>query len=548
MKRTILLITGAIIIIAACAIFTITGGPETVIVNPEFDNTNVDYISLHKIERTDTATILYADVYHLPNYWIYLSSSGKLRDSKGKTYKLLDCKGFELDKEVYMPASGSMSLVLYFEPVDKTEKVVDYIDMDENNEVITDIKLYNVKHNEPVRCLLKGEVIDRPQSSRMALLKQGEDFRAAKVTCIPIHDGKFEYMLYANFEEAYQLIFYDEIMKSSWRPVDFIAESGTCRFILHNGGIHGGSNEWEKNSVHGGKYTETYLAIIDSLRKEMEPFEKELDAKLSKLYEEKKYYTPEANNLIEQAEKASDNDPKRTALWERFYKMENVGTSKTQETKDLENELAQIYRTMYVDKLTEYAKEHADITGYTFLVENIRSAMGHNHDQLDVTSLFAVFHDTYEKKYPNHPYTSLIKNHMQANAVAIGNPCPDITAEDNEGNEVNVSELIKGKVALIHLWASWCGTCRRHGKEMIPIYETYKDKGFTVVGIAREQTKESMLNALDKDNYPWINLLELNDKNGIWTKFGVGNAGGGEFLVDAQGNFLAVGTSPEEIE
>jgi thiol-disulfide isomerase/thioredoxin len=122
-----------------------------------------------------------------------------------------------------------------------------------------------------------------------------------------------------------------------------------------------------------------------------------------------------------------------------------------------------------------------------------------------------------------------------------------VTAEDADGKEVNLSELIKGKVALVHLWASWCGPCRRHGMEMIPLYEAYKDKGFTVVGIAREQKKESMLNARNRDNYPWTDLLEMNDKNGIWTKFGIGNAGGGEFLVDAEGNFLAVKTSPEEV-
>jgi hypothetical protein len=40
----------------------------------------------------------------------------------------------------------------------------------------------------------------------------------------------------------------------------------------------------------------------------------------------------------------------------------------------------------------------------------------------------------------------------------------------------------------------------------------------------------------------------LNDKNGIWTKFGVGNAGGGDFLVDMQGNFLAVNPSSKEVE
>jgi hypothetical protein len=68
------------------------------------------------------------------------------------------------------------------------------------------------------------------------------------------------------------------------------------------------------------------------------------------------------------------------------------------------------------------------------------------------------------------------------------------------------------------------------------------------VGIAREQKKEPMLAAIAKDKYPWVNYVELNDKNDVWTKFGIGNAAGGDFLVDAQGNFLAVKTSPKEVK
>jgi thiol-disulfide isomerase/thioredoxin len=162
--------------------------------------------------------------------------------------------------------------------------------------------------------------------------------------------------------------------------------------------------------------------------------------------------------------------------------------------------------------------------------------------------MFSIFHDVYEKKYPKHPYTSLVKTYIQASAIKVGKPYPNVAAQDVNGRDINLSELIEGKVALIHLWASWCGPCRRHGMEMIPVYEMYKDKGFTVVGIAREQKKEAMVTASARDKYPWINLLELNDKNAIWTKFGIGNAGGGEFLVDAKGNFLAVNASPEEMK
>jgi hypothetical protein len=39
---------------------------ENIIVSPEFDNTEADYMAISKIELTDTATIVYADVYHLP--------------------------------------------------------------------------------------------------------------------------------------------------------------------------------------------------------------------------------------------------------------------------------------------------------------------------------------------------------------------------------------------------------------------------------------------------------------------------------------------------
>jgi hypothetical protein len=57
-----------------------------------------------------------------------------------------------------------------------------------------------------------------------------------------------------------------------------------------------------------------------------------------------------------------------------------------------------------------------------------------------------------------------------------------------------------------------------------------------------------MLDAIDKDKYPWMNFLELKDKNGIWVKFGIGNVAGGGFLVDAQGNFLDVNASPQEVK
>jgi thiol-disulfide isomerase/thioredoxin len=548
MKKAIFILTLSFLLAAEC---TKAG---VIITNPEFDNTEADYMILSKIELTDTATIVYADVYNLPNYWIFISSKSKLKDSKGRIYKLLDCKGFDLDKEVYMPASGTMSFALYFEPVDKNEKIVDYIDSDENKATITGIKLYNVKHTEPIQCLLKGEVINRPQSNRLALLKAGEDFRTVKVTYIPIRDGKFEYILYANTEEAYQLIFYDEIIKGGWLPIPFIAGQETINFTLFGikqiEKIIDGETwySWEaegENQITGSRYTNEYLTLKKEIAHELKLLNDSIKIKQSLLEEEGKIYTLEEINLHKQIKELAEDDPKRQQLREQEWKLIEEGKYFTPEAKMLEDESRNIYQTGLYKEI-QYTKEHADIVGYTLLVENIRYAI--EQTKKDVSPMFAVFHDVYEKKYPKHPYTSLVNSYINAAAVKVGNRYVDVSAVDKDDNEVKLSKLIKGKVALVHLWASWCGPCRKHGRDMIPVYEQYKDKGFTVVGIAREYDKKAMLTAIEKDKYPWINLLELNDRNAIWTIYGIGNAGGGEFLVDTEGNFLAVNPDIEAIK
>lgn len=124
----------------------------------------------------------------------------------------------------------------------------------------------------------------------------------------------------------------------------------------------------------------------------------------------------------------------------------------------------------------------------------------------------------------------------------------DFIAPDLDGYQHRLSDLIKGKYVLLDLWASWCGPCRSYSKDMIPVYEKYKNRGFTVVGIAREvNNTEAMRRAVEKDGYPWINLVDLNDRVGVWTKYGVLSAGR-RLLIDSTGKILALDPRSEEVE
>lgn len=67
--------------------------------------------------------------------------------------------------------------------------------------------------------------------------------------------------------------------------------------------------------------------------------------------------------------------------------------------------------------------------------------------------------------------------------------------------------------------------------------------------MAREyDNADAMKTAIKRDGYPWLNLLELDDRLGIWKRYGIGNAGGGRFLVGRDGKILAVNPDAAQVE
>ena len=164
---------------------------------------------------------------------------------------------------------------------------------------------------------------------------------------------------------------------------------------------------------------------------------------------------------------------------------------------------------------------------------------------------FESFMKLYDEKlcttYPGHPVHKQI---AEVTGLCPGQPYDDsYDLHTADGQAVPIAPLIKGKVALIDFWASWCGSCRIHSKDMIPIYEKYKDKGFTVVAIARERNRRAMDKAMEKDGYPWPSYLEpMDDANRVWARNGVRGGGGGMILIDRDGTILSTAINASDLE
>lgn len=88
------------------------------------------------------------------------------------------------------------------------------------------------------------------------------------------------------------------------------------------------------------------------------------------------------------------------------------------------------------------------------------------------------------------------------NFLAAGKIAPDFTQNKPDGTPLKLSDL-RGQVVLIDFWASWCGPCRQENPNVVRLYEKYKEKGFTVLSVSLDKTREPWLAAVEKDKLSW---------------------------------------------
>ena len=84
----------------------------------------------------------------------------------------------------------------------------------------------------------------------------------------------------------------------------------------------------------------------------------------------------------------------------------------------------------------------------------------------------------------------------------------DFEMKDEKGKSLKLSSLNK-KLIMLDFWSSDCASCRRKHPKLEQLYKKYSDKGFEIISVSFDDSREDWLKAIAKDNMKWINVSEL---------------------------------------
>jgi peroxiredoxin len=97
-------------------------------------------------------------------------------------------------------------------------------------------------------------------------------------------------------------------------------------------------------------------------------------------------------------------------------------------------------------------------------------------------------------------------------ALKSGDVFPRTSVSDRQGKPVALPDDFKGKVVLIHFWATWCPFCIKEIRALESIYGAYREKGLTPFSVNVGEDPSTIASFLKSETVTYPILMDRDSE------------------------------------